>query len=732
MNDIVKQIVVKLRGDTKELEQALSKMNRAVAKDAPQVLQKDYSQRVARDLQKSYGEFKKLGIEIPKSLESVGKASQKVLKETLKTTRQELEKTSKDLERNLKALNAARRTGNQDRISQQERRVQQAHGAAAGSQEEVKNLEQLTGGGGRGINRAAGIQGAILGVQSQLQRGQINAFETNRSARSGLGSELVGRRTDIMEGNLERAFMNATEKMDSRAKAEADRRVSMEGRNQFLGAGMSIAGGAAAGALGGAIFGGVGAVPGALAGAAGGLLKGGSDLYSYYFAGGKQRFAQQQRLQSEQAIKAQSINPYLYSKFQSGAQAEATAGDLLQSDDVRLGLLKEGGFRGRLSPEQMFQASIQNRRFGNQSGMRIAEGAAANYRKLGMSFDVQMGLSGQEAGSGRGSPETAMQKIIEVFRKGVSAGIKDSGQLEALQTVTQAVVQTSDANLDRGSVAQRLLQGVDVNAGNIGRQLEGQAGAQSVFDQRSMGGGLGAYTKIQALTRGLKGQGITPDFMMMNQLMSLSDSELNDPNSEVVRDALLASGVSPDKIGQATSQIQQSQGEARFSQSTMSAQSQPMANEIMRKKKAGIPLSQSEEQFLRNMSGSKDKFTRQAFGRMLVPGQAQADIGDAGLNAQMDANAANQTAASKFIENRFRSAGAADQEVTQNIRGNIDSALSIQEEMDKQTQGAGSRTDLPVEQLAGSLDRLVNAIDMQQSRISSSGGNFSGAQPRGN
>ena len=88
MNDIVKQIVVKLRGDTKELEQALSKMNRAVAKDAPQVLQKDYSQRVARDLQKSYGEFKKLGIEIPKSLESVGKASQKVLKETLKTTRQ--------------------------------------------------------------------------------------------------------------------------------------------------------------------------------------------------------------------------------------------------------------------------------------------------------------------------------------------------------------------------------------------------------------------------------------------------------------------------------------------------------------------------------------------------------------------------------------------------------------------------------------------------------------------
>lgn len=63
----------------------------------------------------------------------------------------------------------------------------------------------------------------------------------------------------------------------------------------------------------------------------------------------------------------------------------------------------------------------------------------------------------------------------------------------------------------------------------------------------------------------------------------------------------------------------------------------------------------------------------------------------------MDANAANQTAASKFIENRFRSAGAADQEVTQNIRGNIDPALSIQEEMNKQTQGAGSRTDLPVE-----------------------------------
>jgi len=102
-----------------------------------------------------------------------------------------------------------------------------------------------------------------------------------------------------MEGNLERAFMNATEKMDSRAKAEADRRVSMEGRNQFLNAGMSIAGGAAAGALGGSVFAGVGAVPGALVGAAGGLMKGGADLYSYYFAGGKQRFAQQQRLQSE-------------------------------------------------------------------------------------------------------------------------------------------------------------------------------------------------------------------------------------------------------------------------------------------------------------------------------------------------------------------------------------------------------------------------------------------------
>ena len=64
-----------------------------------------------------------------------------------------------------------------------------------------------------------------------------------------------------------------------------------------------------------------------------------------------------------------------------------------------------------------------------------------------------------------------------------------------------------------------------------------------------MGGGLGAYTKIQALTRGLKAQGITPDFMMMNSLMELNDSELNDPNSELVRDALLASGVSPDKIG---------------------------------------------------------------------------------------------------------------------------------------------------------------------------------------
>lgn len=63
----------------------------------------------------------------------------------------------------------------------------------------------------------------------------------------------------------------------------------------------------------------------------------------------------------------------------------------------------------------------------------------------------------------------------------------------------------------------------------------------------------------------------------------------------------------------------------------------------------------------------------------------------------MNANAANSTAASKFIENRFKAAGAADQEVTQNIRGNIDSALSIQEEMNKQAQGAGSRTDLPVE-----------------------------------
>jgi len=70
-----------------------------------------------------------------------------------------------------------------------------------------------------------------------------------------------------------------------------------------------------------------------------------------------------------------------------------------------------------------------------------------------------------------------------------------------------------------------------------------------VFDQRSMGGGLGAYAKIQALTRGLKAQGITPGFSMMNSLMELNDSELNDPNSHLVRDALLEGGVSPDKIG---------------------------------------------------------------------------------------------------------------------------------------------------------------------------------------
>lgn len=103
-----------------------------------------------------------------------------------------------------------------------------------------------------------------------------------------------------MEGNLERAFMNATEKMDARAKAEADRRVGMEDRNQFFSAGLSVAKGAAAGAIGGAVLGaGVGAVPGAIIGGVGGLMSGASDLYSYYFAGGKQRFAQQQRLQSE-------------------------------------------------------------------------------------------------------------------------------------------------------------------------------------------------------------------------------------------------------------------------------------------------------------------------------------------------------------------------------------------------------------------------------------------------
>ena len=48
-----------------------------------------------------------------------------------------------------------------------------------------------------------------------------------------------------MEGNLERAFMNAAEKMDSRASAEAEKRTSMQDWSVGLKSAAMMAGGAA-------------------------------------------------------------------------------------------------------------------------------------------------------------------------------------------------------------------------------------------------------------------------------------------------------------------------------------------------------------------------------------------------------------------------------------------------------------------------------------------------------
>lgn len=481
-NDIVKQIILSFKGDTKQLQKDVNQMKEALSKLDKVGSSGSAVSKLAKNFQDFSKSAKDAGITLSKDFTRVQKIIKEIATQDLRRVGQEADQMAQKAERRLKRLQEMERQGASGPRLDRARRLASGTDARLGALMESFNERAAGMGGGRGGGGAAGGIGPFgQFAASAITAGAIAALpdriasfaqERHRQALvnpSVASNFAIQQRLAAYQGDATMGVLGRKGAIGRAQKYAEDQSFWGKFRDYgTLGAGAALLGGgalAAAGAVTSAT--GVGAIAGVpmtalglgMMGAGGAALTaGGTGVIDRVFNNKTEAEKTRAKQEGLEAEKARLIDPQLYASFRESAESRAR----LQND---MGMTSHDAYALRLraldaavTPEQQDQMMRQFRPLvgARQAGnMSVIAGQQALMQGMDVGTSSQMLM--QMASGGKGGSQNAQKQMEDMFTRAVEAGITDAGLRESLEKATSQMVENSNIRMDSGQLMSSLL-----------------------------------------------------------------------------------------------------------------------------------------------------------------------------------------------------------------------------------------------------------------------------------
>lgn len=564
MSDIVKQILLRFKGDTKPLEKDVESLKKVATS-----LDKTFSTGstgkggivgMSKAIDTYTKTVQKFGMTLDKDMTKFGKQIQQVATRDLGVLKAKTEDLFRKSSDNLKKLGeaekrlASSKVGGVRAAGGQYAAAAQARKAAGSSSADfAQSLNDFNEQGGelsgKNMKMIKGLAAitAIAESAAQIGGGVVNYRATEVGSSATVAQVLQQQRAAKFSGNAVNFLMEQRDKSISKARAYAEGQTGFWAGLREVGGSVGTIGGAAlggaltggaigtaAGAIGGplaAITGAGGATAGAIAAGGVATISQGFKLANYFSAGARQARAASAYSEkiAEEKLANKTASQYQYQFEKAGNRYEYQR-RLNMSDDSMIDMIKGAG-RNMFGEDEAAGTALGFRnQFGTGAAGGMTQQAMALARQQGMGLDVAQGLVGSAGMQGRGGVSDAKKVLGDIFTTSFSKGLTDSGLIETMQKGVMSIAQQSPDQMDLQAIGARLAgmleQGKDLGV----RDVQGAMTANQRIQDMSTGGGELGILKMSKVMNATGGNVAAMRFLEGRTDQEISDlAKNNDP-----------------------------------------------------------------------------------------------------------------------------------------------------------------------------------------------------------
>lgn len=623
--EIIKEILLKFKGDSKPLEREVKNVEKVAANlqktisggtggSAPSALSKTLDQYIKQS--------HKFGATINKDMTKFQKSIQEVATKDLKVLQRQTDDLFRKTENRLGKLRQAEqniqqmidRGASSKQIRKQERKASRYGAEYRGAAEEFSQsagaFDKMQGQMPKsGINPLLQLfgPGAIAAMAIRGVNNVVNApaaYDTmmrdRLSNQSYVTQQPIQQRLKMYEGDMSMALLA---KRGVLAGAASDRdRARFAGGWKTAGSivgGLGLMAAGTAGLIGSGLLevGSLGAATPLALGTGAASVAGIGAGFSMMTNGGRRMITGETEKEAaaayNQSLQNRSdmlIDPKLYQAFREVAPARARFGRSMGSsyDDTQ-SLIRDALDNRMTVDEMMGTASGLRSQVGSKYAGGLAVAAARSNMAFGTDTNSAAGMLGALAQSGKGGPKQAEKNLEDLMTRAVSSGFLDTGMREEFAKMATAMSSGYSGGINIAGLAESIASNLKPGGEMTKRDIDAAANAQKFMENKF--GGEDALGDAVARAHSLKfmrENNIPINRTTLDSVMAMTSEDLKN-NSEKYRTVF---GDDPDLQKKAASFAQ----DREMIQATQDPIANKIIKELEQRKKSGVPLTPSEEE----------------------------------------------------------------------------------------------------------------------------------------
>lgn len=764
-NEIVKQILLRFKGDSKPLEREIKNVEKMAA-SLQKTVQGGQSGTGPSQLSKTLDTYvkqsQKFGMTVNKDITKFQKTIQEVATKDLKVLQRQTDDLFRKSEDKLRKLRQAEqnvqqmeeRGANARQIRKQQRKTVRYGRELGEATSAFESSAQQFNVAAQGTPQAPGLMqrmgplAQLFGPAALMQMAintpkALDAIQIEKRQNEALvASRPIQQRMAMYSGDLSMALLG---KKGVVGAAQKDMEGTRTAGKWTTGLQLGLGGAGALGGLG-ALALGLGPAGWAAGAAIGGTIAA-YQGYKRWTTNATEREAQEEYQNSLEQRSNALIDPKLYQYFKENAPRRAQFNQVMGYTSERTSNLVTRGLReGMLNPEETLSYAEQLRGVaGAEQAGNLAVGVGRANLRFGLTKGTAASALAAASKFGQGGGKEAEKALEDVFRRGIAGGLKDYGMREEFVKATSQMLQQYSGAISPDQLAKSMSDLLVGGKGGI-RDIEGAAGAQEM--EKSLFAGEGSPLESAIAQAGainqLKKMGVPVTATNVDVLRSLTVEDIKGKSDKYLD---FIKSVGREDNEETSGQMLTYARNVRRSVEAPYGDSGNILAQIEERKKSGKPLTEEEWRDYSVAMGKaiiSGRTGYQGLGKKTL--EAQKSQGAAFLLSQFDEDFLPEALRKKdlkavtdpalmeeeerkkkdaaFKQELYSKSGAAklEEDTQKSIGGakNIDELIKGQEEANKKIERAGEETDLSkasgdavaaMEAFSGALNRLAQKIN---------------------